>query len=111
MQDEHQSENQPAEKPAPLGWRAFVLVGFMALVAVALITVGWRIWFSVDTEMDPFAWWLIGGALLIFRGAWRGFNVPAQPFQPGTMTTRSTTLTTSRNGTGASSQGPALRTV
>jgi len=65
MQDEHQSENQPAEKPAPLGWRAFVLVGFMALVAVALITVGWRIWFSVDTEMDPFAWWLISGALLI----------------------------------------------
>ncbi len=65
MQDDHQTEKQPAQKPDPLGWRALALLAFMGVVIIGLIAVGWQIWFSVDTAMDPFAWWLIGGALLI----------------------------------------------
>ena len=65
MQDENQTETQPALKSEPMGWRAYLLLAFMGLVVVALLSVGWRIWFSVDTAMDPFAWWLIGGALVV----------------------------------------------
>ena len=65
MQDENQTEQQPAAKPDPMGWRAFALIAFMVVVMIGLVGVGWRIWFSVDTAMDPFAWWLIGGALVI----------------------------------------------
>ena len=64
MQDEHHTNPQPPQKPEPLGWGAYSLIAFMVLVIAGLIGVGWRIWFSVDTAMDPFAWWLIGGALV-----------------------------------------------
>ena len=68
MQHEHASDKQPAQKPEPLGWRAYALLAFMVLVIIAMIGVGWRIWFSVDTVMDPFVWWLIAGALVVSIG-------------------------------------------
>ena len=60
---ETEATGQPST-PEPLGWRAFGILAFLGGVMVAILGIGWQIWFSVDTQMDPFAWWLIGGALV-----------------------------------------------
>ncbi len=56
---------QPPQAPQPMGWQAYGIIALLGGVIVAILGIGWQIWFSVDTAMDPFAWWLIGGALVI----------------------------------------------
>jgi len=59
------SAHQPPQAPQPMGWQAYGIIALLGGVIVAILGIGWQIWFSVDTAMDPFAWWLIGGALVI----------------------------------------------
>ena len=56
---------QAPQAPQPMGWQAYGIIALLGGVIVAILGIGWQIWFSVDTAMDPFAWWLIGGALVI----------------------------------------------
>ena len=65
MHDPNQNTEKQPQSPQPMGWRAYGIIALLLGAIVAVLGIGWRIWFSVDTQMDPFAWWLIGGALVV----------------------------------------------